>query len=252
MDELTSICRLSNVKLFYPRKAPGNFNAKKGLFSLLRRGSIERPSQSDRVVALEGIELEIKRGMRLGIVGRNGAGKSTLLRVISGSLSPQQGEVIHSGSVLGLTGFGSVGLNRELTGYENIQDLAVCYGASQRWLKANLKQMCDFSGLGLRIHDPVFTYSDGMVTRVRVASVVFLSSELVVMDEHIGYADAEFNKRLAAHFRTFLDRSSALVLASHSDAILREYCADGVVLEHGRIVFHGDIEGALSFYHQLD
>jgi ABC-type polysaccharide/polyol phosphate transport system ATPase subunit len=203
------------------------------------------------IAALSGIDLDVPEGSRLGLIGANGAGKSTLLSVMAGLLPPTTGSVEVHGRVLALLGGASAGLDQEANGRENIVSMGVQLGETPAAMRTRTDDIVEFSGLGRRIDHPVYSYSTGMQTRLRFSILTSLQPDVLLIDEGIATADAEFNHRASARLEQFMSAAGILVLASHGDDLLRQHCDKAVWLDRGTVVATASVDGVLDRYHSV-
>jgi ABC-type polysaccharide/polyol phosphate transport system ATPase subunit len=201
------------------------------------------------IEALRSVDLEIPEGSRLGLVGPNGAGKSTLLSIVAGLLPPTSGTVKVDGRVLALLGGSAAGLDQEASGKDNVISMGVQMGESPKDMRRRIDDITDFSGLGERISHPVYSYSSGMQTRLRFSILTSLRPDVLLLDEGLGTADAEFTVRANRRLNEFMSSAGILVLASHGDGLLRQQCTDAVWLQAGAIVAKGPVDKVLAEYH---
>ena len=199
------------------------------------------------VNALSHIDLEIRPGDRLALIGHNGAGKSTLLRVLAGIYPPSAGEIIVSGRCMSLFDI-HVGLEPEATGFENIVLRGLLLGQKRSEIEQRMEQIAEFSGLGSYLHLPVRTYSSGMTLRLLFSIATSIESDIILMDEWLAAGDQAFIAKSEARLRELVDRSQILVFASHNHDFLRSLCNRAIVLESGRITFDGTVSEALGNY----
>jgi ABC-type polysaccharide/polyol phosphate transport system ATPase subunit len=201
------------------------------------------------VKALNGVSLVLREGDRLGLVGGNGAGKSTLLRVLAGVYQPVSGQVLVSGKI---TSFFDVlpGLDPEDTGYENIITGGLLLGLSREAIESRLADIEEFSELGEYLALPVRTYSAGMMTRLGFAVATAVDPGILLVDEGIGAGDAHFAVRATRRMQAFIDRSRILVLASHSDALIKSWCNKAALFEAGEMLLTGGVDEVLDTYHR--
>lgn len=235
---------LVNVSVEFRVLSVSDYNLKRAIVARLLRQN----SSQHRIMALEGVNLTVKPGDRIGLVGPNGAGKTTLLRIASGVLEPTTGSATVSGDVLPLLGDSGVGLDMEITGRDNIVDLAILYGASPTWIEQHRDEIEELSGLGDRLLMPAHTYSSGMLTRVRISVLVSLKPDILVMDEGIGSADDDFNRKISERMKEFMIGSGSLIMASHSTGLLKQYCTTGLFLDQGRVRAQGPIDEVIEQY----
>jgi len=238
--------RLRGVRATYQLLSVHDYNLKRQLARALSR-------QSDSVTvihALNGVNLDVPEGSRLGLVGANGAGKSTMLSVMAGLLPPTEGTVEVSGRVLALLGGASAGLAQEATGRDNIIAMGVQMGETPAAMRARTDDITDFSGLGGRIDHPVHSYSSGMQTRLRFSILTSLRPDILLIDEGLSMADAEFTERASQRLDEFVSAAGILVLASHGDALLHQQCSTAVWLNQGDVMSTGDLAPVLADYHR--
>jgi len=217
------------------------------LFGLFRRGAADK-----RVVvrALNHLSMTIRDGDRLGLIGANGAGKTTLLRVLAGIYAPTLGRVHINGRVSTLF-ITSPGLDTEDTGYENIYTCGRFLGMSKAEIARKLPDIEEFSELGDYLAMPVRTYSTGMLTRLGFAVATAIDPEILVLDEGLGAGDARFAERAKKRVETLLRRTNVLILASHSDDLIKQMCNRAVLLDHGRVINDGTPDEILAQYHEM-
>ncbi len=199
------------------------------------------------VKALDGVELTLQVGDRLGILGLNGSGKTTLLRVMAGVYEPTQGRCEIRGSISTLYDI-RVGMDKDATGYENIFLRGLLQGLKPSQIRLRLDEIVAFAELETFLHLPVHTYSSGMMVRLAVAMATTISPQILLMDEWIGFGDRRFMDRVESMITDKIDSCEIFALASHNVELLRETCNRGVVLEAGRISFLGSINEAITHY----
>lgn len=210
-----------------------------------------RKQRSSRVLvtALSNINLTIPHGDRVGLIGHNGAGKTTLLRVLAGIYHPSRGTISIEGRVSPLFDI-ALGMEPDATGYENINILGLLLGMSRVEIKRAIPEIEEFTGLREYLSLPIRTYSSGMQMRLGFAMVTAVTPEIVSLDESIGTGDAAFHQAMQRRFDRFLSRSNIMVLASHSDDLIRKFCTRALLLDGGEIVFDGPVEDGLAAYQQ--
>ena len=195
---------------------------------------------------LIGLDLSIAPGEHIGLLGRNGAGKTTLIKLIAGVEYPTSGTVRRAMSVSWPLGFGG-GFQGSLTGYDNARFISRIYGHSYAEIREFVE---DFTELGAQLKMPVKTYSSGMKARLAFALSLAIEFDCYLIDEIIMVGDQNFQRK--CHVELFEKRSDrALVLASHSPDIIREYCNRAVVLDRGVSTAYDDVDGALEAYSAL-
>jgi capsular polysaccharide transport system ATP-binding protein len=192
------------------------------------------------------INLTIGRGERLALLGRNGAGKTTLIKLIGGVEFPSEGKVKRYMSVSWPLGFGG-GFQGSLTGYDNARFIARIYGRDYEDLKAFVE---DFTELGHQLKMPVKTYSSGQRARLAFALSLAIEFDCYLIDEIILVGDQNFQRK--CHYELFDKRADrAMILASHSADVVREYCTRAFIIHGGRGTSYGDVNLALEHYSAL-
>ncbi|MDU8885486.1 ABC transporter ATP-binding protein [Yeosuana sp. MJ-SS3] len=203
---------------------------------------------ADYVWALKEINIEVKNGEVLGIIGKNGAGKSTLLKLLSRITMPTTGTIKTKGRIASLLEVGT-GFHPELTGVENIYLNGAILGMTKSEIKSKEAEIIDFSGCKLYIDTPVKRYSSGMRVRLAFAVAAFLEPDILVIDEVLAVGDAEFQKKAIGKMQDISKGEGRTVLfVSHNMASVKSLCTRAIVLEHGNIVFNGDTDHAIDYY----
>ena len=218
--------------------------------TLIRRvgGQVEANDRDVVTVkALRSLNLSLRPGDRLGLVGDNGAGKSTLLRVFAGSYEPSTGRADISGTVSSLIDM-EMGMDAELTGADNIIQRGVFLGMSLKEARRNIPRIAEFSELGPYLHLPMRTYSSGMRMRLAFATSTTRHPDILLFDEMISFGDAAFASRAKARLNAMMDNAKILVLASHDRESIRAYCNRAVLLEAGSILAEGPVDEVWERY----
>jgi ABC-type polysaccharide/polyol phosphate transport system ATPase subunit len=224
---------------------------KKTLVRLASRGRVVDDDRADlsRVLALKGINLHVKEGDRLGLVGVNGAGKTTLMRVMAGVMKPVRGRVCRVGLTSSLFDV-SLGMNAEANGWDNITLRGLFLGLTPAEVRARTEEIVAFSGLTPeQMVRPVRTYSSGMQVKLAFAISTSVYPDILLLDEWIWVGDASYRDK--AHFRMtdIVQQSRILVIASHVDDVIRALCNRVVCLRDGQVIADGPVEETLAFYH---
>jgi len=226
---------LKNVAVNFPIYGAGAASLKKTLAASVTGGRFGKETGVTVVQALSGINIELKSGDRLGLVGHNGAGKSTLLRTLAGVYEPSSGEFTRQGSVASLID-PALGIEMDATGIENIMLRGLVMGMSKKQVDLLTTEICEFSGLGEYVNMPVRTYSTGMMMRLAFSISTSVQADILLMDEWLSVGDAEFTEKAEQRMRDVVTKSGILVLASHSPELIAKECNRVIHLEHGRIV----------------
>jgi lipopolysaccharide transport system ATP-binding protein len=198
--------------------------------------------------ALRNVDLDVPHGRRLGIVGRNGAGKSTLLKIITGALSPTEGQVDVDGRVQALFEAGS-GFHPEFTGYENIDASLTYQGLDNEAIRAATEDIAEFTELGEFLGQPLKTYSLGMQARLAFAVATATRPRILIVDEVLGAGDAYFASKSSERMRTLVEQSGAtILLVSHDTSAILRYCDECIWVERGRIAQRGRALDIVNVY----
>lgn len=214
-------------------------------------GLVGKRSEDERTVvrALENISLSVNSGDRLALIGRNGAGKSTLLRVLAGIYKPTAGKIFVEGRRVPLFDI-SMGADDEATGRETIYLRGLLMGLTHAEISDRIDDISEFSELGSFLDLPTKTYSSGMMLRLLFSIATTLSSEILLMDEWIAAGDEKFLARANDRLKSLIERSSILILASHSAELLRSICNRAILIDAGGIVGSGTVDEMLNLYRQ--
>jgi len=243
--------KMENVHLYYPLMGLKSHSFQIAVYNKLG-GIIGKKNDSSvqYVHALRGINLEVKRGERLGIMGHNGAGKTTLLRVLAGVYPPSSGKVIINGKVTALTDF-TLGMDPNVSGLENIILRLIFMGYSYKEAKKAVNDIVEFSELGDFIHFPVRTYSTGMFMRLAFAISTHFIPEILLLDEVVGAGDESFRTKVLKRIDELLSGAKIVILSSHDLAAIEKYCTSAIVMDHGSIVFQGSPSDAVKYYREM-
>ncbi len=212
-----------------------------------RMGAKAERHGANAIVALDGLNLELNGGERVGLIGANGAGKTTLLRLLAGIYPPTSGTCVTQGRLLALLE-SSMGMDPEATGYENITIRGLMLRTPPAIMAEKIADIAEFSELGPFLHMPLRTYSSGMGMRLAMGIATAFTPEILIMDEWLLTGDAAFIQKAQKRVETFLDRTRLAIIATHNIELMRKWCTRSLVLEQGRIVFDGTPDDAQSFY----
>ncbi|RDI48124.1 ABC transporter ATP-binding protein [Aquicella lusitana] len=243
---------LKNVSVEFPVYNVNARSFKKQFLRLATGGSVvEDANERSHVVvnALKSISFSLKDGDRIGLIGHNGSGKSTLLRLLAKIYEPSEGNLKIEGKISPLFNI-SYGIESEFTGKENISIRGTILGLTPEQIRGRVTEIADFSGLGDYLSMPIRTYSSGMFVRLAFAISTSIKPDILLIDEVFGAGDADFMKRARQKMVSLLEQSSIVVLATHSDVLIKEFCNKALLLEGGRIKYFGDVNEALALYHQ--
>jgi len=211
-------------------------------------GRLVRRAPRRDVWALRGIDLSVRSGECLGIVGRNGAGKTTLLRVIAHLIDHDEGTIRVRGRISALLNLG-VGFDPLLTGRENVELVGSLMGVDRAAIRERTPDVLEFADLGDFIDAPLRTYSSGMRARLGFATATsMVEPHVLLLDEVMGTGDAAFRERSRERVMELVQRAHAVVVASHDMAWISEFSSYAVLLEGGRIAAEGSPGGVTTLH----
>lgn len=207
--------------------------------------------KNETFMALDGIDLIVYKGERLGIIGHNGAGKSTLLKLLSRVTGPTEGEICLDGRISSMLEVGT-GFNPELTGRENVYLNGAILGMTKAEIDSKLEDIIDFSEVRQFIDTPVKRYSSGMYVKLAFAVASHLDSEILIMDEVLAVGDMAFQKKcLDKMSQVSQDEGRTILYVSHNMNTIRQLCDRCIVMEKGKIIFNGNVEQATDMYFDM-
>jgi lipopolysaccharide transport system ATP-binding protein len=201
----------------------------------------------EEIWALKDVSFEVKRGERLGIIGRNGAGKSTLLKILSRITEPTAGRVRLRGRVASLLEVGT-GFHPELTGRENIYLNGAILGMSRAEIRRKFDEIVDFAEIEKFLDTPVKRYSSGMYVRLAFAVAAHLEPEILLVDEVLAVGDTAFQKKCLGKMENVSEEGRTILFVSHNMSYVAKLCNTGLLLEGGCIKFEGEITSTISKY----
>ena len=206
--------------------------------------------------ALKNVDMEVKRGEFLGIIGVNGSGKSTILKIITGVLNPTSGDVQINGRISALLELGA-GFNMEYTGLENVYLNGTMMGFTEKEIDERLQDILDFADIGEFIHQPVKTYSSGMFVRLAFAVAINIDPEILIVDEALAVGDVFFQSKCYHKFEEFKKMGKTILFVSHDLTSIAKYCDKVVLLNKGVKLAEGNPKDMVNMYkkllvHQLD
>ncbi len=211
-------------------------------------GAIESNRKADKnFLALDDISFTIPRGEAVGVMGHNGAGKSTLLKILSRITEPTSGSATLFGRVGSLLEVGT-GFHLELTGRENIYLSGAIIGMKKAEIERNFDEIVDFAEVEEFIDTPVKHYSSGMHLRLAFAVAAYLQPDILLIDEVLAVGDARFQRKCLGKMDDVAASGRTVLFVSHNLAAVKELCQSGLVLSHGRSLFHGSVVEAIARY----
>lgn len=243
------LVKMTNVELLYNLHFDRSTTLKDAFMNLIPGRNTVVP-KSTQLAALSCVNLEIREGERIGVLGLNGAGKSTLLKVLARILVPTSGKIEVTGSVQPLIELGA-GFNLEFSGRENIYLNGAMLGFSRRDLHEREEEIVSFSELGDFIDVPVKYYSSGMITRLAFTIATSVHPEILLLDEMLSAGDIRFLDKANARINRLLDQSQILVLVSHDLALVERLARRVLILDKGQICFDGPVNQGIQAYREL-
>lgn len=242
---MSSGIKIEDVNLFLPVVSKVNAGQSKGISPV--GGEIVKKNGKHYVHALRNVNLEIKPGDRVGLIGHNGAGKTTLMRMMCGIFQPTQGRCRVQGRVSTLFS-STIGMDNNATGLENIRFALTLYGVPRHDLHKYIDDIAEFSELGDYLNFPIRTYSAGMRTRLGFSIVTSIEPDILIIDEVLTTGDKEFAQKAKERIIEFAERANILIVASHSPALLSLFCTRGIWMHRGGIQSDGDFYKIIEAY----
>ena len=200
--------------------------------------------------AMDNLDLEIRKGEVLGILGKNGAGKSTLLKMITGVVSPTSGTLEVNGKISSLLELGAA-FNPDLTGYENIYQHGQVMGLSDKEIKEKEQEIIDFADIGEHLSQPVKTYSSGMFARLAFACAINVDPDILIVDEVLSVGDMAFQLKCFKKFEQFKNKGKTIIFVTHNINDVLANCNRAIILENGRKTFDGSVKDGVNRYKKI-
>lgn len=241
---MTNRIELTNVNLHYASVAFKERSIKTMLSSMLTPGGGVKIAD---IHALKDVNLTIRPGERVGLLGHNGAGKSTFLKMLAGLYPISSGSRTVEGTVRSLFDI-SLGFEPDASGRENILYRGLLLGLTPKYMKSIQAEIIEFADIGEFIDYPIKTYSAGMQVRLAFAISTSVGGDILLLDEVIGAGDANFMGKARRRITDLIEKAEILVLASHDFSTLRSICTRGLVFHHGEVIFDGEMGKAIECY----
>ncbi len=213
-------------------------------------GAMFDPPRREQVPLLRDFTFTIEEGDRMALLGQNGAGKSTLLKVLNGAYAPTSGHLSVRGRAQALLNL-SLGFHNHATVRENIFLRGTAMGLSTSYIREHLDDILEFAEIPEKVNQRLFTLSSGQKMRLGFAISTSIRQDILLLDEWLSTGDANFKIKAKERLQDTVSSSKIVVLASHQAGLLRDICNRGMVIDHGRLLFVGDIEPAIEFYQEL-
>ena len=200
--------------------------------------------------ALNGVNMQIRQGETVGIIGTNGSGKSTILKIITGVLNPTEGEVRVNGRISALLELGA-GFNMEYNGIENVYLNGTMMGFSEKEIDEKLPEILKFADIGDYVTQPVKTYSSGMFVRLAFAVAINIEPEILIVDEALSVGDVFFQAKCYHKFEEFKKMGKTIVFVSHDLSSISKYCDRVFLLNKGNLLGEGSPKEMIDAYKRV-
>ena len=211
---------------------------------------LARKNRYKEHLALNNVNLTVKKGETVGIIGTNGSGKSTILKIITGVLSPSSGEVSVDGHISALLELGA-GFNMEYNGIDNIYLNGMMIGFSEEEITKRLDSILEFADIGDYVYQPVKTYSSGMFVRLAFAVAINIDPEILIVDEALSVGDVFFQAKCYHKFEEFKKQGKTILFVSHDLSSISKYCDRAVLLNQGVLLGEGTPKKMIDIYKQV-
>lgn len=243
--------RVSHVSKSYRlyRNAPTRMsNLQEHIMSVLGFHSKTLKDATNRAFrAISDVTLDVRTGEKVAVLGGNGAGKTTLLKVIAGITRPSEGAITTRGKVASVFGVGS-GLHSMLTGRENITMYGTLLGMSRKDIRKRFDDIVSFAGVEGFVDVPMKFYSSGMAARLAFSVASYVEADVLLLDEINAVGDADFQRRSYERIQEMVTGGRTVIMVTHHMEGIRDLCDRAIVLDHGRLVADGAVDGVISAY----
>ena len=200
--------------------------------------------------AMDNLNLEVKKGEILGILGKNGAGKLTLLKMVTGVVTPTSGEIITKGKISSLLELGTA-FNMELTGIENIYQHGQVMGLTNEQIEERKQEIIDFADIGEHLYQPVKTYSSGMFARLAFSCAINVDPEILIVDEVLSVGDMAFQLKCFKKFDQFKKAGKTILFVTHSITDVLKNCTRTIIINSGKKIFDGGVKEGVERYKKI-
>lgn len=210
----------------------------------------KKNSYHQKFVAVDNVDLTIKKGEVIGIVGSNGAGKTTLLKMIAGLLPVNKGNIIVNGKITALLALG-IGFNSEFSGRENIYYNGLLLGMKKDEVLKKMSSIIEFAELGNFIDKPIRTYSSGMKARLLFATSMSIDPDILIVDEALATGDAYFVQKSSQKIKEFVKSGATILFVSHNLRQIEQLCDRAYLMDKGSIISEGNPTSIIREYNNL-
>lgn len=204
-------------------------------------------SRKEKREILKNINLTIKNGEAVGLIGVNGSGKSTLLKLMTKIIYPNEGKITTYGKLTSLLELGA-GFHPDFSGRENIYFNASIFGLTKKQIDDRLENIIEFSELGTYIDNPVRTYSSGMYMRLAFAVAINVDADILLVDEVLAVGDQHFQEKCIAKMKELKEQGKTMVFVTHSLGTVKDFCNRAVWLNKGKIKMDGTPDEVIDEY----
>ena len=203
--------------------------------------SIFNTVKYEEFTALDNISLDIEQGDAVGVLGKNGAGKSTLLKIITGVVTPTEGNVSINGKISAILELNS-GFDGELTGYQNIYLKGSIMGYSKEEIDNKINDIIEFADIGKYIYQPVKNYSSGMKSRLGFAIAVNIDPDILIVDEALSVGDDIFKTKCLNKMTEFMKKGKTIFFVSHSLFTVKSFCNKCMWIKDGKLMAYDELK----------
>ena len=204
-------------------------------------------NKKEKREVLKNVNLTIKNGEAVGLIGVNGSGKSTLLKLMTKIIYPNKGKITTNGKLTSLLELGA-GFHPDFSGRENIYFNASIFGLTKKQIDERIDKIIEFSELGNYIDNPVRTYSSGMYMRLAFAVAINVDADILLVDEVLAVGDQHFQDKCIAKMKELKEEGKIMVFVTHSLGTVKDFCNRAVWLSNGEIKMDGEPDGVIEEY----
>jgi ABC-type polysaccharide/polyol phosphate transport system ATPase subunit len=240
---MKEVIKLEQVALLRRTQEEFSYDLKKTVLSIFS-GKYRKPNKK---LILDHVDLVVKAGEKVGIIGSNGSGKSTLLKVISGILQPTSGLTLVQGNIAPLIELGA-GFDPEMSVMDNIVFYGVLLGFSKKEMKEKTNSILEFAELQDYAVMPVKALSSGMIARLGFAIATDVQPDILILDEVLSVGDESFKNKCKQRIEKFWDAKATVLVVSHDLGFIEQSCERAIWLDKGKIKFSGKASEAVSRY----
>lgn len=237
------VIRLDNVSLWRRTQEEFSYDLKKTVLSVFE-GKYHKPAKK---LVLDSIDLVVKSGEKVGIIGANGSGKSTVLKVICRILQPTSGSVRVRGQIAPLIELGA-GFDTEISVMDNILLYGVLLGFSRTEMRERVRSILEFAELQDYALVPVKGLSSGMVARLGFAIATDIQPDILILDEVLSVGDESFKNKCQQRIENFWNKNATVLVVSHGMDFIKQSCERAIWLDKGKIIFSGQADETIDYY----